>query len=65
MIRLEYYRKANLYSLNQLSKTTGISRQHLKQIELGEKIPSVKIVCVLCKVFMITPNEIIEEKYYK
>lgn len=65
MIKLEDYRTANLYSLNQLSKLTGISRQHLKQIELGEKIPSVKIVCTLCKVFMITPNDIIEEKYYR
>lgn len=65
MIKLEYYRKANLYSLNQLSKITGISRQHLKQIEDGLKIPSIKIVCTLCRVFMITPNDMIEDKYYK
>lgn len=65
MIKLEYYRESNLYSLNQLSKLTGISRQHLKQIEVGEKIPSVKIVCTLCKLFMITPNDLIEEKYYR
>lgn len=65
MIKLEYYREANLYSLNQLSKLTGISRTYLRQIEAGEKIPTVKIVCALCKVFQITPNDIIEEKYYK
>lgn len=65
MIKLEYYRKANLYSLRQLSLKTGISRAYLKQIEDGTKNPTIKIVCTLCKVFMITPNDIIEEKYYK
>lgn len=65
MIRLEEYRKANLLSLNQLSAMTGISRQHLSYIERGERVPTLTILCVLCKIFTCTPNDIIPEIYYK
>ncbi|MGM9543790.1 MAG: helix-turn-helix domain-containing protein [Romboutsia timonensis] len=65
MIRLEEYRKANLYSIRQLSLKTGISRTYLTQLERGEKVPTLTIVCVLCRVFKCTPNDFIPEIYYK
>lgn len=65
MIRLEEYRKANLYSIRQLSLKTGISRTYLTQLERGEKVPTLTIVCVLCRVFKCTPNDFILEIYYK
>ena len=65
MIKLEQYRKANLLSIRQLSLLTGISRTYLTQIERGEKIPTLTIVCTLCKVFKITPNDFIPEIYYR
>lgn len=65
MIKLEYYRKANLLSIRQLSFKTGISRTYLSQIEKGEKIPTLTIVCALCKFFKCTPNDFIYELYYK
>ena len=65
MIRLEEYRKANLYSIRQLSLKTGVSRTYLTQLERGEKVPTLTIVCVLCRVFKCTPNDFILEIYYK
>ena len=65
MIKLEQYRKANLLSIRQLSLLTGISRTYLTQLERGEKVPTLTIVCTLCKVFKITPNDFIHEIYYK
>ena len=65
MIRLEEYRKANLYSIRKLSLKTGISRTYLTQLERGEKVPTLTIVCVLCRVFKCTPNDFIPEIYYK
>ena len=65
MLRLEEYRKANLYSIRQLSLKTGISRTYLTQLERGEKVPTLTIVCVLCRVFKCTPNDFILEIYYK
>ena len=65
MIRLEEYRKANLYSIRQLSLKTGVSRTYLTQLERGEKVPTLTIVCALCRVFKCTPNDFILEIYYK
>ena len=65
MVKLEQYRKANLLSIRQLSLKTGISRTYLTHIERGEKVPTLTIVCTLCRIFKITPNDFIPEIYYK
>lgn len=65
MIKLEQYRKANSLSIRKLSLMTGISRTYLTQLESGEKVPTLTIVCVLCKIFKCTPNDFILEIYYK
>ena len=65
MLRLEYYRKERCMSIRELSIRTGISRTYLTAIEEDIYNPSVKIICSLCKVLGITPNDLIPEEMYK
>ena len=65
MLRLEQYRKEKCMSIRELSLRTGISRTYLTAIEEDIYNPSLKIICSLCKVFGITPNDLIPEEMYK
>lgn len=65
MLKLEHYRKENSMSIRELSLKTGISRTYLTAIEEGVYNPTVNIVCTLCKVFGITPNDLIPEEMYR
>lgn len=44
----------------QLSKMSGIAKGYITELENGVKDnPSMKIVCKICKVLEVTPNELI------
>jgi DNA-binding XRE family transcriptional regulator len=65
MLKLEQYRKEKGMSIRQLSLLTGISRTYLTAIEEDIYNPSLNIICSLCRVFLITPNDLIPEEMYK
>lgn len=43
-IKIREVRESKNISLTQLSKTTGIAKSHLSNIERGEKEPSISIL---------------------
>ena len=66
ILKLRHYRIKNDMSIREVSKVTGISRTYLSDIESGKYgNPGVKTVCILCKLFDITPNELINDRYWR
>lgn len=65
ILKLRHYRLKNNMSIRELSRLTGISRTYISDIEHGkyENI-GVKSVCILCKQFNITPNDLINKEYW-
>ncbi|MBU3109349.1 helix-turn-helix domain-containing protein [Clostridium gasigenes] len=58
-------RKNNKLSQKELSILSGVSRSYISEIEKGiYKNISIVILCSICKVVNITPNELIPEHLY-
>jgi putative transcriptional regulator len=54
------------WSVVQLSKKSGVARGYLCELESGKyKNPGGEIICKLCKALGTTPNDLIEEKYWR
>lgn len=63
---IKVYRLKFNYSNKALSKVTGISRSYLSDLENGNSDNlSVKKLCQLCRVFEVTPNDLIPEEMYR
>lgn len=66
IVKLAEYRQAKGLSIRKLSKISGVSRTYISDIERDIcENPSVEIICKLCKVLGVTPNDIISEEYWK
>lgn len=66
MLNIKKYRISMGLSLNKLSKQTGYSRQYISALEANEYTnPTLDVICCMCKVFCISPNELIPEEMYK
>lgn len=65
-LRTEALRKKKKWSLVQLSKKSGVARGYLCELEKGKyENPGGNIICKLCKALETTPNDLIEEKYWR
>lgn len=51
--------------MSQLAILSGVSRPFISQIESKKYIPTIETLCKLCRALNISPNEMIEEKYWK
>lgn len=59
-------RKKRKISLSQLSYKSGIARGYLSELETGRyENPGLQIVCNLCRILKVTPNELINEQLWK
>lgn len=65
MLNLHEIRTGKGYSLNELSKLSGVSRVYISQIESGRYKPTIQIICKLCRGLGVTPNDLIKEQYWK
>lgn len=60
--RITHFRTAKGYSVNKLATLSGISQSYLRDVELGNKNPTVEIVSVLCDTLGITLRDFFDER---
>lgn len=46
--RITFFRTAKGYSVNKLATLSGISQSYLREVELGNKNPTVEILSYIC-----------------
>lgn len=46
--RITYFRSLKGYSVNKLANLSGISQSYLREVELGNKNPTVELLSLLC-----------------
>jgi transcriptional regulator with XRE-family HTH domain len=59
---LQFLRKSNNYTQDDLAKELGISRQAVSKWETGMTIPGLEILLKISKLYGITINDILEPK---
>lgn len=59
MIKLEYYRIKQGFTVYRLSELTGISRKHITKCERGISSPTADKIIDICLALSITPNELL------
>ena len=59
---LQFLRKSNNYTQDDLAKELGISRQAVSKWETGTTIPDLEILLRISKLYDITINDILEPK---
>lgn len=59
---LQFLRKCNNYTQDDLAKKLGISRQAVSKWETGTTIPDVEVLLKISKLYDITINDILEPK---
>lgn len=64
--KLKKIRKNRGYSNKELSKLSGVARGYLHELEIGKyNNPSVEVICKICIIFRITPNDLIPKEMYQ
>lgn len=59
--RITYFRTAKGYSVNKLANLSGISQSYLREVELGNKNPTIEILSFICDTLEITLKEFFDE----
>ena len=59
--RIKHFRLAKDYSVNKLANIAGISQSYLREIELGNKNPTVEVLSLICDALDITLCEFFDE----
>lgn len=60
--RIAFFRTGKGYSVNKLANLSGVSQSYLREIELGNKNPTVEFVSVLCDTLGITLKEFFDDQ---
>lgn len=63
--RITYFRTAKGYSVNKLANLSGISQSYLREVELGNKNPTIEILSFICDTLEITLKEFFDEESKK
>lgn len=63
--RIAYFRTTKGYSVNKLANLSGISQSYLRDIELGNKNPTVETLSFVCDALGITLKEFFDEQTEK
>lgn len=59
--KLRNLREGRALSLTKVSEASGIGRQTLYRLEKGEKLPDAAEIISLCRLYNISPNQLLEE----
>ena len=60
--RITFFRTAKNYSVNKLATLSGISQSYLRDIELGNKNPTIEILSYICEALNISLREFFDEQ---
>ena len=55
--RITFFRTAKGYSVNKLANLSGISQSYLRDVELGNKNPTIETLSFVCDALEITLKE--------
>lgn len=59
--RISYFRTAKNYSVNKLANLSGISQSYLRDIELGNKNPTIEILSIICNALELSLQDFFSE----
>ena len=59
--RITFFRTAKNYSVNKLATLSGISQSYLRDIELGNKNPTIEILSYICEALNISLREFFDD----
>lgn len=59
--RITYLRTAKNYSVNKLANLCGISQSYLRDIELGNKNPTVEMLSIICSTLGLSLQDFFTE----
>lgn len=60
--RIAFFRTGKGYSVNKLANLSGVSQSYLREIELGNKNPTVEFLSVLCDTLGISLKEFFDDQ---
>ena len=60
--RISHFRIGKGYSVNKLANLSGVSQSYLREIELGNKNPTVEFLSVICGTLGITLKEFFDDE---
>ena len=60
--RITFFRTSRGYSVNKLANLSGVSQSYLREVELGNKNPTVEFLSVLCDTLGITVKEFFDDQ---
>lgn len=60
--RIAFFRTGKGYSVNKLANLAGVSQGYLREIELGNKNPTVEILSLVCDALDITLKEFFDDQ---
>ena len=60
--RITFFRTSKGYSVNKLANLSGVSQSYLREIELGNKNPTVEFLSVLCDTLGVTLKEFFDDQ---
>ncbi len=60
--RIIYFRSMKHYTVNKLATLAGISQSYLRDIELGNKNPTVEVVSYICDALGISLSDFFNDK---
>lgn len=61
--RITYYRTKKHITTNKLANLAGISQSYLREVELGNKNPTVEVVYQICKALGISLSELFNDNH--
>lgn len=61
--RITYFRTQKNYSTNKLANLAGISQSYLRDIELGNKNPTVELLSWICEALELSLKDFFDETY--
>ena len=60
--RIAFFRTSKGYSVNKLANLSGVSQSYLREVELGNKNPTVEFLSVLCNTLGVTLKEFFDDQ---
>lgn len=60
--RIAFFRTGKGYSVNKLANLAGVSQGYLREVELGNKNPTVEFLSLVCNALGITLKEFFDNQ---
>ena len=59
--RIKYFRTCKGYTVNKLANLAGISQSYLRDIELGNKNPTIELLSIVCNTLEVSLKDFFDD----